>query len=263
VAAAAPVPHRLGVAVTDVRPSGDGVAVRFSDATTGGYDLVVGADGINSTVRALAVSPASPRYADTMGWRSVIATRPPGVTNLMVLLGEGCFVGLVPVGGGQTYGFAGVDGERFDDAASGRLARFRERFAGFGGPVPAYLAGLTDDSQLHSGPLEWVDVDRWESGRVLLVGDAAHAAPPHMGEGGSLAVEDAVVLAEELAGADTVEAALAAYRRRRRPRVDWVQEQSRAAARAWVLPASTRDAVLRERGDQMLRDRYRPLVEPP
>jgi hypothetical protein len=45
--------------------------------------------------------------------------------------------------------------------------------------------------------------------------------------------------------------------------VDWVQEQSRAAARAWVLPASTRDAVLRERGDQMLRDRYRPLVEPP
>ena len=98
---------------------------------------------------------------------------------------------------------------------------------------------------------------------MVLVGDAAHAAPPHMGEGGALAVEDALVLAELLRSAGTVEAALEQYAARRRPRAQWVQEQSRVAARAWVLPPAVRNAALRERGDQMLRDRYRPLVAPP
>src|SRR5216683_1872187 len=67
-------------------------------------------------------------------------------------------------------------------------------------------------------------------------------------------------LADVLRTADSVEAALRAYVPRRRPRADWVQEQSRAAARGWVLPAAVRNAALRERGDQMFRDRYRPLI---
>ena len=122
-----------------------------------------------------------------------------------------------------------------------------------------YLAALESDEQLHFGPIEWVDLGSWHAGRVVLIGDAAHAAPPHMGEGGSLAIEDVMVLAEVLRDGDTVEHALDVYIARRRPRVGWVQEQSRAAARAWVLPPDMRDAGLRDRGDQMLQDRYRPL----
>ncbi|HYY77682.1 MAG TPA: FAD-dependent monooxygenase [Actinomycetes bacterium] len=106
-------------------------------------------------------------------------------------------------------------------------------------------------------------MDRWHRGRVVLIGDAAHAAPPHMGEGGSMAMEDAVVLAESLRSADTLAAALDLHVARRRPRADWVQEQSRIAAKAWVLPPEVRDQVLRGRGDQLLRDRYRPLIAPP
>ena len=78
-----------------------------------------------------------------------------------------------------------------------------------------------------------------------------------------MAMEDAVVLAELLRSASTVEDALEAYEIRRRPRAEWVQEQSRIAAQAWVLPPGKRDAALRERGDQMLRDRYRPLTADP
>ena len=78
-----------------------------------------------------------------------------------------------------------------------------------------------------------------------------------------MAMEDAVVLAELLTSAGTVEGALEAYQTRRRPRADWVQQQSRIAAQAWVLPPAQRDAALRERGDQMLRDRYRPLIAAP
>lgn len=78
-----------------------------------------------------------------------------------------------------------------------------------------------------------------------------------------MAMEDAVVLAELLASAGTVEEALKAYETRRRPRAEWVQQQSRSAAKAWVLPPAQRDAALRGHGDQMLRDRYRPLIAAP
>jgi 2-polyprenyl-6-methoxyphenol hydroxylase-like FAD-dependent oxidoreductase len=181
----------------------------------------------------------------------------------MVLLGEGRFFGVVPMGEGYTYGFGAVDGDRFEDPLVGRLERFRRRFVGFGGPVPAYLAALQSDEQIHVGPIEWVELDEWYCGRVVLIGDAAHAGPPHMGEGGCMAMEDALVLADCLCQADSVEHALEAYLRRRRPRADWVQEQSRAAAQAWVLPPAVRNAALRERGDQMFRDRYRPLIPAP
>lgn len=154
----------------------------------------------------------------------------------MIFTGERCFFGLVPVDDGSTYGFAGLDGERFDDPPAGRLARLRQRFEGFGGPVPAYLAALQHDDQIHFGPIEWVELRRWHAGRVVLIGDAAHAAPPHMGEGGAMAIEDAIVLAELLQGADPVEHGLDRYQVRRRPRIDWVQQQSRLAAKAWVLP---------------------------
>jgi len=84
-----------------------------------------------------------------------------------------------------------------------------------------------------------------------------------MGEGGSLAIEDALVLAEVLRDSDTVEHALGGYVTRRSDRVAWVHEQSRAAARAWILPPDIRNAALRDRGDQMLQDRYRPLIDVP
>jgi len=72
----------------------------------------------------------------------------------------------------------------FEDPLHGRLERVRQRFAGFGGPVQEYLASLSCDEQLHCGPIEWVKLDRWYSGRVVLIGDAAHAGPPTMAEGG-------------------------------------------------------------------------------
>lgn len=260
---AADVRHRLGISLTGLTQDSGSVEVRFSDATSGTYDLVVGADGIRSTVRELAFASSSPAYAGQMVWRSLIPGRPPGMVDMMVLMGETSFFGLVPMGRGQTYGFGALVGERFEDAHAGRLDRFRRRFAEFAPPVPAYLAGLQADHDLHCGPIEWVELDAWYRGRVVLIGDAAHAGPPHMGEGGCMAMEDALVLADELRTGSTVESALEAYALRRRPRADWVQLQSRTAAQSWALPPVQRNAVLRERGDQIFRDRYRPLIPVP
>jgi 2-polyprenyl-6-methoxyphenol hydroxylase-like FAD-dependent oxidoreductase len=257
-AAAGDVPVRFGCTVTALRQDDARVHVGFADGSWADYDLVVGADGTRSAVRSLAVASVTPRRIGTTGWRSVVDGRPRGVEHLVLLLGEGCFFGLVPVGAGRTYGFAGTATGSGGEPAREHPDRFRDRFAAFGEPVSDYLA-LLDGTPPHAAPVEDLELDRWHLGKVLLVGDAAHAMPPHAGQGGSLAVEDALVLAEELARADTLAAAFACFTARRRPRVEWVRRQTRAAAAAWMLPPRQRDEVLRERGDALLQERYRPL----
>ena len=78
------------------------------------------------------------------------------------------------MGEGYTYGFGAVDGRQFKDPLAGRLERFRRRFAGFGEPVPAYLAALRRDEQLIVGPIEWVELDEWYRGRVSRPLSTAH-----------------------------------------------------------------------------------------
>jgi FAD-dependent urate hydroxylase len=260
---AAGVTSQLGVAVVSVARADRKVQVGFSDGSSGDYDLVVGADGIHSTMSAFTVKAGPPVYAQQMVWRSISPTRPQGVTNMMVLMGDDRYFGLVPMGGGRTYGFGVVGGPHFDDPPTEMLKRFRRRFEAFGGPVPEYLASLEFDEQLHFGPIEWVDRARWYSGQVVLIGDAAHAGPPHMGQGGCMAMEDALVLAEVLRSEHDIERALEAYVSRRRPRADWVQQQSRVAAQGWILPPAVRNNALRERGDQMMHDRFGPLKSLP
>jgi 2-polyprenyl-6-methoxyphenol hydroxylase-like FAD-dependent oxidoreductase len=265
LAGAAAVPCRLGTSVLSLTQDEQRVSVGFSDGNASEYDLVVGADGIASTVRRLTLGAASPAYTGQMVWRSLVPTRPLGLTTLQFVLGEGCFFGLVPMGDGYTYGFGytyglgNVTEPRFHDPLEGRLERLRKRFAAFGGPVPEYLASLSCDEQLHCGSIEWVELDRWHSSRVVLIGDAAHASMPLMGEGGCMAMEDALVLAEVLREAETVENALDTYVARRRPRAAWVQQESRAVAQSFLLPPAVRNAALRERGDQMIQDRFGPL----
>jgi 2-polyprenyl-6-methoxyphenol hydroxylase-like FAD-dependent oxidoreductase len=119
------------------------------------------------------------------------------------------------------------------------------------------------DDQIHCSAVESLELPEWRKGRILLIGDAAHASSPMMGQGGCMAVEDAAVLAELLATSPTVDAALDAFSPRRRPRVDWVQAQSDTLARNALAPPSARDAIIRERGIQAFRDRYAPLLPPP
>ena len=263
VAGAAAVPQRLGISVASLTQHGRGVSVGFSDGSSGEYELVVGADGISSTVRRLTLSTAAPADLGAMNWRGIAPIRPRGLTSLRFLLGDACFFGLCPVGEGRTYGFGYVMQPRFRDPVEGRLTRLRARFAEFGDLVQEYLASLEGDEQVHCSAMEWVDVDEWHTGRVVLIGDAAHASSPLMGQGGCMAMEDAYVLAELLRSAATIESALANYVNRRNPRVKWVQQQSMATAEALRNPPAARNAALRERGDQMMRSRFGPLVPAP
>jgi 2-polyprenyl-6-methoxyphenol hydroxylase-like FAD-dependent oxidoreductase len=186
-------------------------------------------------------------------WRPV---RWEGVAEIQFWLGA--------VSGRSTYIFGYVtEPERRHDPIKGRLPRLRERFAGFGAPIRECLAAVNTDEQIHCCAIEWLELDRWHEGRIVLVGDAAHASSPLMGQGGCMAIEDAFVLAELLAASSTIDDALAAYVQRRRPRVDWVQRESGVLGKNALLPRTIRDAVLRERGAEMFRARYLPLLAEP
>jgi 2-polyprenyl-6-methoxyphenol hydroxylase-like FAD-dependent oxidoreductase len=224
---------------------------------------VVGADGIKSTVRALTLTTAPPSDLGAMNWRSIAPIRPAGLTALQLYLGQGCIFGMVPLGAGRTYGFAYVVQPCLHDPLEGRLERLRNRFATFGGRVREYLASLERDDQVICSAMEWMESEKWHSGRVILVGDAAHASSPMMGQGGCMAMEDACMLADELRAAVTVESALARYISRRKPRVKWVQQQSMALAEILTGPSAVRNAALRERGNDAMQARFRPLVPAP
>jgi FAD-dependent urate hydroxylase len=263
VAGVAGVRCRLGTFVLGMSQRDECVSVACSDGSFGNYDLVVGADGITSAVRGLAFDAIAPSYTGAMAWRSLAPIRPRGLAGLQFLLGEGRFFGLCPVGEGHTYGFGNITAPRTREPTGGRLDRLRGHFAGFGGIVQAYLAALQSDAQIHCAPVDWIALDRWHASRVVLVGDAAHASSPMMGQGGCMAMEDALVLAQSLGRSATLAQALTAYEVRRRPRVSWVHQESQALADSFRLPPPVRNDAIRHSGDQMFRLRFAPLVTAP
>ena len=252
---------RLGTWITSLAQNGDHrVRVELSNGRVDDYDLVVGADGIHSSVRQFALKSTVPDYGGQMVWRSVVRMPSSEPDAVQFWLGDGCFFGFCPVGKDRTYGFANVTGPQFYDDVRGRLDRLRRRFDGFGGSVRDYLACLQNDEQLHCAPIEWLELDTWHSDRIVLIGDAAHASSPMMGQGGCMAIEDAIVLAEALHSMADVEHALDAYVKRRRPRVNWVQQQSRAVGDTLGKPVQVRNMALRQRGRDEFYSRYQPLV---
>ena len=263
LAGAATVPCRLGTSVASLMQGEQRIQVGFSDGSTHDYDLVVGADGLYSTVRTLAMDSVPLGYTGLMIWRSLVPNRPQDTTNFKIVFGDGCFFGITPLLDGQTSVFGAVGMPRTHDPMHGRLERFRKRFADFGGQVQECLATISNDEQIYCGPVEEVQSDRWHRDRVVLIGDAAHAGTLTMAQGGCMAMEDAYVLAGMLRGAETVESALDSYETRRKLRVTWVQQQSRGILESYLMPSSQRNPAFRVRGKQAIHDSFAPLIPEP
>lgn len=232
--------------------------VEFSDGTTSTYDLVIGADGRRSTVRARSGigGPATP--SGRIAYRSVVAGGPP-VTDWTALLGQRSTFVVMPMGARRLYCYADETVGADAPAPADPLARMRELLAPFGGPVPAVLEAM---EHVQVARTDEVALDSWSQGPVLLVGDAAHATTPTLAQGAAMAFEDAVVLGEVLRGTDSVPAAMKAYEVRRRPRTDWVRERTAERDQQRDLAPAERDAMLRRQGSQLLVDQYRGLLGP-
>ncbi|MDG4820655.1 FAD-dependent monooxygenase [Asanoa sp. WMMD1127] len=248
------VRYDTGLVRLDVGTDGTALAT-FGDGAVAAYDLVVGADGRKSSVRALAALGGPARPVGQVVYRSVV-TGGPRISEWTALLGLRTAFIVMPMGDGRLYLYADEPGT---SAPADPLGRLREVFGGFGPPVPDVLDAV---DKVQVALTDEVEIACWSRGPAVLVGDAAHATSPTLSEGAAMALEDAVVLADALTEADSVPEALRRYESRRRPRTKWVLDRTRDRDRTRDVAPALRDPLLRGRGDRIFRDHYRLLVDP-
>jgi 2-polyprenyl-6-methoxyphenol hydroxylase-like FAD-dependent oxidoreductase len=220
---------RLGCTFTSIVQDAGGADVVFSDGSSGRYDLVIGADGLYSKVRETIFPDApKPQYSGQGVWRAVLP-RLAEVNGTMMWMGPRVKPGLNPVSRDAMYLFVTEDraANEFIDPAE-----FLPRLKALLAPFPALLLQrvreqLDENSQIIYRPLESLLMPTpWYKGRVVLIGDTVHATTPHMASGACIGIEDALVLAEELGRAGSIDQALDRYLARRWERCRMVVKNS-------------------------------------
>ncbi len=235
---------RLDHRVTGLAERADGVAIGFGDGSSARADVVLGADGIHSTVRATLFGPESPRFSGSTAYRGLVPVERLAHLDLprqgYAWLGPDRHFVHYYVAGARLMNFVAVcpAGEwRLESwSARGRVADALAEFAGFH-PMVREIIGAVDETH------RWALYDReplprWSVGRVTLLGDAAHPMLPFLAQGACQAIEDAATLARLLRDAEpsAVPERLARYEALRRPRATRVQQGSFENATAYHLP---------------------------
>ncbi|MCP2074234.1 UNVERIFIED_ORG: 2-polyprenyl-6-methoxyphenol hydroxylase-like FAD-dependent oxidoreductase [Pseudomonas lini] len=219
---------RLGLSVQTLEQVDEGVDVLFTDGSRGCYDLVVGADGLYSQMRGLLFGEQyRPRFTGQSVWRYNFP-RAAGIDHLATFQGPAGNAGLVPLGRDQMYMFVTSHEPANPRMDAATLAtQMRQRLSGFTGLIGELREQILDSDQVVYKPLEVVFVSEpWYRGRVVLIGDAVHATTPHLGQGAGMAIEDAVVLGEELVAGGSVEQQLERFMARRYERCKFISESS-------------------------------------
>ncbi len=219
----------LGISVDALENEADEVAVTFTDGTSSRYDLVIGADGIFSKVRTMAFPNAILPQPTGQGCWRITMPRPPGFDRAEFYFGHTNPAGITACGENAVYMWMLTEGSPSnwipEEEQHDRLAA---HMADFGGNIAWMRDRMTPDTWINYRPLEAaIQPAPWSNGRIVLIGDAAHATTPHLASGAGIAVEDGIVLAEELAVSGRgVEASLSAFSARREPRCRDVVETS-------------------------------------
>lgn len=218
---------RLGVSAGTIDDAGDYVDVTFSDGSEGRYDLVIGADGIYSQTRkSLFPDAPGPEFTGQAVWRYNFA-RPEGMEGLHAYNGS-VGAGLVPMSEDKIYMFITTPepgNPRFEKSTLAE--EMRKRIGMTCHTLHHFMDHVDDNDGVVYRPLEWLMLEGdWHKGRVALLGDAVHSTTPHLGQGAGLAIEDALVLADELSKASNPLEAFTNYRNRRYERCDYIVKAS-------------------------------------
>ena len=222
----------LDTRIVTLEARADGVSVATESGDVFAADVLIGADGIRSTVRTRFFGPNEPTYLGYRSHRFVVPNR-DGLEDFAEFLGHGKRVGLVPIGGGQLYVWTTFNSPRESRAwALESVETLQALFGEFtDSRVRRAFGGLESIASVVCTDIEEVHQAAWVRGRVALLGDAAHALTPNMGQGAGMAMEDAAILANELSraarGETDAPAALTSYVARRRQRVDTIVRLSR------------------------------------
>lgn len=223
------VEFRMGTSVVSIENNADSSVVQFTDATKGTYEVVVAADGIYSKVRELVFGKFEPEYVKASVWRYTFK-RPKDLETGYMYMGKKAKVGLIPTTSDTIYMFVvTMEGEDNPfipkDELVARLSGYLDEFE-----VPfvkEVQPQITDPDEVNYRPLEIMTVPApWYKDRVIMIGDSAHATVPQLGSGAALAIEDAVVLAEELGKDQSVEQAFENHMARRYERCKAIVDAS-------------------------------------
>ncbi|SDK32407.1 FAD-dependent monooxygenase [Nonomuraea jiangxiensis] len=223
-----------GKRLADAAVTGDGVVARFADGTTAAGDLLIGADGLRSRTRRI-IDPAAPtaRYTGLLTTGGYARATPTGprhdpAPGMHAIFGRRCFLAYLSHPDGEVWWAANpvqpAELTPAELAAVDWRTRLSELFRRDRGPALDLIAA-TDEIFPGWNSYDVPTVPIWHRDRMIVIGDAAHATAPSIGQGAALAIEDAVVLARCLRDGPGIEAAFGAYERARRERVERVVEQ--------------------------------------
>jgi 2-polyprenyl-6-methoxyphenol hydroxylase-like FAD-dependent oxidoreductase len=224
---------RLGAECVGVEQDAQRATVRLSDGSWERGDLVVGADGIRSTVRAAVAGESSPLYSGLTSWRAVVELDGPLAERVGSgeSWGRGSLFGFARLPGGRVYWYAAARARKGGGGEPGEKERLRRFFGKWHEPTPEVIGATPASAIIRTDLYDRPPLVSWSSGRLTLLGDAAHPMLPNLGQGGCQAIEDALALADALGREGDVVAALAAYSARRARRAARVVRQSRQMAR--------------------------------
>jgi 2-polyprenyl-6-methoxyphenol hydroxylase-like FAD-dependent oxidoreductase len=229
---------RLGLGIEAIADGEDSVTATLSDGTTERVDLVVGADGQHSTVRSMVGLEARRRPVGMAIWR-MEGPRQPGMDCAELYYGGPRYkAGYAPISPDRMYAYVLDEDRRLESYGDRPLHELMaERAEGYGGLWPAIRASMGPDTTIDYRSLDATLIEGpWYRGRVLLIGDAAHACPPMLAQGAAMAAEDAIVLAELVGDGHHVDKLLALFMERRQERAAMVVENSVQLARWEVEP---------------------------
>ena len=228
---------------------GSGVTLTFDDGDQERVDVVVGADGIHSTVRAQLHGASEPRFRGYAAWRTLIPAdrniAPEGL--LRQYWGRGARLVFFPAGHEWIYFVCLLNARRGETPSAAPKAELQERFKAFADPVPALIAAASDSRLQRTEIADRNPLRRWGSGRVTLLGDAAHPMTPNTSQGAGMALEDAAVLARVLTASQGPVAGLREYEQQR-----W----KRTAQQVLFARVPGTLGTLRRPGACAIRDRY-------
>lgn len=193
---------QLGKSATSVTQNDSGVSIQFGDGSTAWADYLIAADGIHSVVRKQLLPDSQPRYAGYTCWRAVIDDLPPGIDlqEATETWGRGRRFGVVPIAGNRIYWFATLDAPQNDPRRRASTVNdLKEVYRGFHFPIPGILERTHNDQLIWSDIIDVKPIRQFAFGRIVLIGDAAHATTPNLGQGACMAIEDAATLMNALA----------------------------------------------------------------
>ncbi len=206
--------------IVDITTHGERTVLTFQDGSTHEAEVLVAADGIHSPIRKKLLPESKERYAGYTCWRAIIDNTKLQITESSETWGNNGRFGIVPLAHNKIYWFACINAKAQDEKKKAfRVADLAAHFKDFHAPIPQILQETKDEHLLWKDINDLQPIHQLAFGNIVLIGDAGHATTPNMGQGACQAIEDAIILADELSKTDNVTAAFKAFEKRRIQRV--------------------------------------------